>query len=368
MPTFESLLVIGDDSQAIFSFRGTSPEYIINFDQYMGEPVDDIYLLENHRSTPEVIEFANRINDMNVDKVAKQLIATRDHGKPVIVEGFYNKTDEYNYIVDQIKHHLDTGVPPEDIAVITYTKSELNQIADLLTKKNIPSLYAAPEQLLNNSRIRAILAFARVIHDQQDTKDALIVANAKIGGSIMDLPEGMIQERVDQVIEEAGMICMAPTLQLKKELFEKFIDSISFQDEAVEYFKDSLQFKEFDEIMQYCSDFCTYGENALFKRIDPYPGVVLVTAHSSKGLEWPIVFNSITHYDRKERKSRKEIEEMRRLLFVSATRARDELVITAQFYSTESQNGAPVFNMFLQDAFKAAEKQFNPNAVKYDQP
>lgn len=94
----------------------------------------------------------------------------------------------------------------------------------------------------------------------------------------MDLPEGMIQERVDQVIEEAGMICMAPTLQLKKELFEKFIDSISFQDEAVEYFKDSLQFKEFDEIMQYCSDFCTYGENALFKRIDPYPGVVLVTA------------------------------------------------------------------------------------------
>jgi superfamily I DNA/RNA helicase len=59
---------------------------------------------------------------------------------------------------------------------------------------------------------------------------------------------------------------------------------------------------------------------------------------------------------------------MRRLLFVSATRARDELVITAQFYSTESQNGAPVFNMFLQDAFKAAEKQFNPNAVKYDQP
>ena len=179
----------------------------------------------------------------------------------------------------------------------------------------------------------------------------------------MDLPEGMIQERVDQVIEEAGMICMAPTLQLKKELFEKFIDSISFQDEAVEYFKDSLQFKEFDEIMQYFSDFCTYGENALFKRIDPYPGVVLVTAHSSKGLEWPIVFNSITHYDRKERKSRKEIEEMRRLLFVSATRARDELVITAQFYSTESQNGAPVFNMFLQDAFKAAEKQFNPNAV-----
>ena len=86
MDTFQSLMVVGDDSQAIFGFRDTSPEYIIHFENYIGDHVDDIYLLENHRSTPEIIAFANALNDLNEDKVEKALVATRPHGAPVIVK------------------------------------------------------------------------------------------------------------------------------------------------------------------------------------------------------------------------------------------------------------------------------------------
>ncbi|MCD8083218.1 MAG: ATP-dependent helicase [Clostridiales bacterium] len=353
LPTFESLMVIGDDSQAIFGFRNTSPEYIIHFEQYIGEPVQDIFLVENHRSTEEIISFANNINEMNKNRVAKSLVATRGHGPGVIVNGFYGKMDEYKYIVSGIQARLQYGARPEDIAVIAYTKSELREIADLLTKAGIPSMFGAPEKLMENSRIRAIMAFKRVIDDTTDTKDALITANAKAGGGIMDMPQDIVDEAVAAVVAEADAINQVGSLKEKKEKLFQFIDSIAYDDEAVIHFKESLENKDYDEILKYCTDFSLYGDNTEFRRIEDYPGIVLVTAHSSKGLEWPIVFNTVTKYHKRGLKNN-DIEEIRRLLFVSATRARDELIVTGQFEAGGSTAKNRIMNRFLSDAYKAA--------------
>lgn len=360
LPTFQSLMVVGDDSQSIFGFRDTSPEYIIHFEDYIGKSVDDIYLLENHRSTPEIIDFANQLNALNKDRVEKDLVATRAHGVPVVVNGFYDKSSELQYIVKGIQDHLASGFAPEDIAVIAYTKDELMAIADLLTKANIPSMFAAPEQLLKNSRIRAILAFAKVIRDQTDTKDALIVANAYSGGIIMDETEGVIEARVQDVLHRAAMIAQAPTLTAKKTLFLQVIDEISFGDEAIENFKDGLNNKEFDEIMAYCSDFDLYGEDAAYRRISEYPGVVLITAHSSKGLEYKVVYNTISKYQRNKLASQKQEEEIRRLFFVSATRARDELYITGQYASFGSNYENRIMNKYLEEAFQICGMNYDP--------
>lgn len=361
MDTFQSLMVVGDDSQAIFGFRDTSPEYIIHFEDYIGEHVDDIYLLENHRSTPEIIDFANALNDLNEDKVEKALVATRPHGMPVVVNGFYDKTAEYTYIVSGIKRHLADGFHPEDIAVIAYTKDELKQIADMLTREGIPSMFAAPEQLMENSRIRAILAFARVIKDSNDTKDALIVANAIISGNIMDETVDEIHPQVTAVIDRAKAIAMAPTLQMKKELFVQLINDISLSDEAVENFRDGLDNKEFDEIMAYCTAFSAYGEGAAYRRVSEYPGVVLITAHSSKGLEYKVVYNTISKYQRKDHVRRSEVEEVRRLFFVSATRARDELYITGLYAASGFSDETRVMNRYLEEAFQITNKNWDPD-------
>ena len=366
MNTFQSLMVVGDDSQAIFGFRDTSPEFIIHFEDYIGEHVDDIYLLENHRSTPEIINFANALNDLNQDKVDKALIATRPHGQPVIVNGFYDKTAEYEYIVNGIKQHIAAGFKPEDIAVISYTKDELKQIADLLTRAQIPSMFAAPEPLLENSRIRAILAFARVIYDVTDTKDALIVANALSGGIVMEEDPSIIQGQIDAVIARADEINKRPTLQMKKDLFIQLIDDISFGDEAVENFKDGLSNKEFDEVMTYCFDFSDYGEGTAYRRVSEYPGVVLITAHSSKGLEYKVVYNTISKYQRKDRISRSEIEEVRRLFFVSATRARDELYITGVYACAGYTAETRVMNKYLKEAFSITGQNYSPSYATYD--
>ena len=364
LPTFESLMVVGDDSQSIFGFRDTSPEYIIHFEDYMGEHVDDIFLLENHRSTPEIIDFANRINAMNVNRVEKDLVATRPHGAPVIVNGFYDKTSEMKYILNGIKSHLDAGWRPEDIAVIAYTKDELKAIADILTKENIPSMFAAPEPLLENSRIRAILAFAKVIQDRADTKNAVIVANALNGGDIMLCTEDTIQAQVASVVQRAEAINSIPTLAGKKLLFLQLVDDLYFGDETVQSFKEGLNNKAFDEIMVYCHDFALYGANASYRRIDEYPGIVLITAHSSKGLEYKVVYNTISRYQKTGFSKRTEMEEVRRLLFVSATRARDELFITGQYSASGNTADTRVLNAFLQDAFTAVDKNYDPHFLK----
>jgi superfamily I DNA/RNA helicase len=364
LPTFESLMVVGDDSQAIYSFRSTSPKYIINFEEIMGEHVDDIYLVENHRSTPEIIDFANKINAMNKEKVDKDLIATRaSKGVPVSVCGYYDDAEELKAIVEGIKSHIDNGTAPENIAVITYTKFELQKIADLLTKANIPSMMGAPEFVIENSRIRAILAFAKVIDNFNDTKDATICANAMVGGSIMDLPEARVQVLVNDILARASQINMANSLKTKKEMFYSYINAIAMDDETVLSFRDGLDNKEFDELMQYCRDFNIYGGDVQHRRICEYPGVVLTTAHSSKGLEWPIVYNSISKYQRgmSSMMKKEAIEETRRLLFVSATRARDELYITGTFASGKKKNGATIINEFLHDAYDAAGLVYDPS-------
>ena len=235
-------------------------------------------------------------------------------------------------------------------------KYELQEIADVLTRNNIPSMFGAPEVMLQNSRIRAILSFARVIRNRESTKDALICANALIGGGIMDLSEAKIKAYVDDILLRCDSIDAAPSMKAKKELFIDFIEEIAMNDETVEYFEEGMENKDFDEILQYCRDFGLYGENMSYRRLSEYPGVVLTTAHSSKGLEWPIIYNTLTKYQRTQKMN----EETRRLVFVSVTRARDELNVSAQYVAFGKTEKTRTLNGNLKDCYKVLDKEYAP--------
>ena len=355
LPNFKSLMIVGDDYQAIYGFRNTSPEFFIHFEDYIGEPVVDIVLDYNYRSTPQICAFATQIVAPNKNKVAKLLRPTRPSGEPVIVNGFYTSKDELNHIVKTIKLLIANGTKPEEICVIAYTKGELQKIADALTKEGIPSMFGAPEPMMENSRIRAILAFARVIRDTNDTKDALTVANALCDGTLLEKPLAEVEEAVQAVCNRAESIRIAPADQKAK--FIEFIDEIAYDDEAVENFKESLENKDFEEVIDYCRAFSLYGGGVEFRRTDTYPGVALMTAHSSKGLEWPVVINTITKYQKGLRMPVDDIEETRRLLFVSATRARDKLIITG-LYANGPKAGRTE-NIFLKELFEIQQKSWD---------
>lgn len=400
MKKFKSLIVVGDDSQAIYeSLMGTSPDYLINLQNFLYEwdketgvktpiKIHDIVMDTNYRSVGSVIEMANRVIDKNTNKFDKQLVAFREFGEKPTVEGFYLKEDQkptkaqlkskvpftlqegqYDKMARDIKSLIDSDptINLNDIAVLAYSKNELLSVADKLTELGIPSKFGAPEKLIDNNRVQAVLKFAHLVFKDTDTfsDDTLVVANALADGNL-------IEENVDQLIEKLTEVneyvkAIRESHELKKrELFIKMLRMIAHGDEAVLNFEEKFKDMDFEEIIKYCDDFEVFGDNMQYKRSQLGEGVMLITTHSSKGLEWKYVFGSITGFHKLGKKSisRRKQEELRRLLFVLITRARDILKLYGLYAVSGNAKDSRVYNMFLKECFEALDQTFAPNFTK----
>ena len=358
--TFESLMVVGDDSQAIFSFRDVTPEYIINFEKYMGKPVTDFYLLENHRSQQEIIDLANRVNALNQNRVIKDLKATRPAGEKPIVRGCYKKEDEMDYIAKEIKKKIDSGTKPEDIAFIAGDRYALQDVGDALSKLDIPWVSLNPEKYIENSRVLACIALNRAMNDPRDTEDILTYLNCLYGNKLFD---GRTDEDIACLIEGTAAEFSLLPYEEKQEEFHKRAEELDQDDEIYQKFLEKIKRKKtFETESKYIHDFQLYGKDEGERRTRDYSGVVLSTAHSSKGLEWPVVFLSISKFHKAgfNPRERDTLEEKRRLLFVSMTRARDELVITGQYVACGSKAKGYTYNWFLKELYDLVGQEFVP--------
>ncbi len=400
MKKFKSLIVVGDDSQAIYeSLMGTSPDYLINLQNFLYEwdketgiktpiKIHDIVMDTNYRSVGSVIEMANRVIDKNTNKFDKQLVAFREYGEKPTVEGFYRKEDQkptktqlkskkpftlqegqYDKMARDIKSLIDSDptINLNDIAVLAYSKNELLAVADKLTERGIPSKFGAPEKLVDNNRVQAVLKFAHLVYKDPDSfsDDTLVVANALADGNLIEEDVDTLVEKLTEVNEYVKAIRESHELK-KKELFIKMLRMIAHGDEAVLNFEEKFKDMDFEEIIKYCDDFEIYGDNMQYKRSQLGEGVMLITAHSSKGLEWKYVFGSITGFHKLGKKSisRRKQEELRRLLFVLITRARDVLKLYGLYAVTGNAKDGYVYNMFLKECFDALDKTFAPNFTK----
>lgn len=400
MKKFKSLIVVGDDSQAIYeSLMGTSPDYLINLQNFLYEwdketgiktpiKIHDIVMDTNYRSVGSVIEMANRVIDKNTNKFDKQLVAFREYGEKPTVEGFYRKEDQkptkaqlkskaplvlqegqYDKMARDIKALIDSDptINLNDIAVLAYSKNELLAVADKLTELGIPSKFGAPEKLVDNNRVQAVLKFAHLVYKDPDSfsDDTLVVANALADGNLIEEDVDTLVEKLSEVNEYVKAIRESHELK-KKELFIKMLRMIAHGDEAVLNFEEKFKDMDFEKIIKYCDDFEIYGDNMQYKRSQLGEGVMLITAHSSKGLEWKYVFGSITGFHKLGKKSisRRKQEELRRLLFVLITRARDVLKLYGLYAVSGNVKDGYVFNMFLKECFDALDKTFAPNFTK----
>lgn len=359
-PAFESLLVVGDDSQAIYGFRNTSPEHIINFFDELDIPEEDrsdFYLVENHRCTPEIIELANKMNARRKEKVDKDLIATRSSvGKPVDVKAFYSSEDEYDYIVESIKNLINAGRRPEEIAFLGRDKTVLDPLASKLAEAGIPAIKMNPELVLENSKVLAGIDLAKAIDNPQNSKSVYIYLNAKYENKLADFSVSDIELEIENFTRHLEAVHEMPE-DKKIEEFISMLEAIDYDDdELYEDFVSSIKFRNtFKKQLEYITMLENYGQKQTYTREKSYPGVVLTTMHSSKGQEWPVVFMSMDKTDTESyhRGNNKDMEEMRRLIFVSITRARDELYITGTYNIGRSK----VNNQFLADIFVDLGKQ-----------
>lgn len=362
---FKSLMCVGDDSQSIFAFRHTSPEYMVNFGNYFGR-FDDFSLVENHRSNRSTITVANQINDLAQVKVDKTLIATKPEGIKPSVMGFYSEKQQYDWIAKQIKTRWDAG--NHDIAVIMSDRFQLTKVADALTKYGVPSVLKSPVLVMQNSRVCALTTFydaflGRSTQGFLDYRNVVEHGELK-GKSALELEEIAEQFRGDvmqceKTVENFMAFAKALDLAEVDECYQDFLEKV----EAC---------RDMEELTEFMEDFKIYGKDSTYKREGRYDGVCLTTIHSAKGLEWDTTFLCLDKLDDEKYHNRPhyyqssgEMDEQIRKWFVGATRAREELIMTGQYVLKMGKDSA-TFNNFLKNAYDLCGKAWGYTYSGYE--
>jgi superfamily I DNA/RNA helicase len=332
----KAMVVVGDDAQAIYGFLDSSPENIINFFGLMGQNGKDYYLTKNYRSAKSIIDLANRIHNLNRFKIPKMMSPMSDAEGKVTITAYSRKEEEYRHIASEIKKKISAGEKPENIAVIAFTKSELLKIQEYLIAEGIDSSLLVPENVMENSRVKAILGLYSSLTEEGDEKGVVAYLSACVDGKYMALTEKQRTDFISQHLSYAEAF-REFTPEEKLAQFKAQVERIPGKDidEVYTSFVEQVErAKTWSAISNLIYCFSVYGGKDTVSKVLSYPGVALTTAHSSKGLEWKIVYNTITKYDGKQlRQDAAKMEERRRLLFVSATRAREELYISGQYYA-----------------------------------
>lgn len=355
----KSLFIVGDDDQSIYGFRDANVELIKDFFNMIGEKGTDVQLMENRRSTGNIVDFASTLISYNEDRITKNPISTNEIGNPVSVEHFYTKQDEQEYIANAVETLIKEGRKDSDIAILAPTNSELLVFADMLRAKGINTISINPEPLLENPRVLGAIGFIRFILNNSEFSGTTYI-NARDNGTAI--------AKTDDAIKEDILSLQKEVLDVKDvtSLFEKFKeldpdenDEIyqSFLEDIKTAMDDAVKKENLPAVCEYILDFERFGQKQTARKEKAYDGVVLSTMHSSKGKEWPVVFCSVTKMHGRDL-APEMVPEKNRLLFVACTRAKKELYISGVTTAYSSAMTGDVENMFLAECLEVQKEMY----------
>ncbi len=354
-----NICVVGDESQSIYSFRGSNYRNILNFEKDYKD-CETILLEQNYRSTSTILDSANDVIKNNKHRKDKKLWTENEIGDKLQYYRALDEKDEALYVVNQINILVDNGVNKSDIAVLYRTNAQSRVMEEALLKENIPYKVVGSFYFYNRKEIKDLICYLRLIYNTSDdislqrvinvpkrgiglkTIESLIekanlnnssifdvIDDGKelnfkimINGIISELDNYTLTELIDLVLDKTGM---------RKELeSEKSIES-EIRLENLEEFKSITKaFEEKNGIVS-LEDFLT--EISLVSDVTEHREdndvVTLMTVHSAKGLEFENVFligmeegvfpHSNSFFDDEA------LEEERRLCYVAITRAKKKL-------------------------------------------
>lgn len=384
---YKNICVVGDDDQSIYRFRGATIENILSFENhYKGARV--IRLEENYRSTQNILDGANAVIANNKNRKGKTLFTRSGAGDKIILNTAMNESDESTYIADEILKNVKNGRKLSDHAILYRMNAQSRNLEIMLTKMGISHRIIGGHRFFDRKEIKDIISYFAIINNPADNvrlQRIINVPKRAIGdtmvGNIMEIATGLgmsafeVCERADEFQKtsrsasklmgfastiRAFQKCLEekmPLTDLLQEILEK-TKYLDYLNEDPETYEDRV-----NNIKELSSMFVKYQEEsddpqlsefledvALISDIDSYnedeDSVVLMTLHSAKGLEFPIVFipgmeegifpGSQAMY------SEEELEEERRLAYVGITRAKEKLyLVNAQqrmLYGTTSRN------------------------------
>ena len=371
---YNNIMVVGDDDQSIYKFRGATIENILNFENtFTGAKV--IKLEQNYRSTKTILDAANGVICRNSTRHDKKLWTNGAAGEKITLRKLGNQNDEARFICDQINAGLrEKEHTYRDYAILYRTNAQSRNIEQSLTKSGIPYRMLGGTRFYDRQEVRDILAYLCIINNPLDDirlKRIINVPRRGIGDKSIAVAESMALASGSSILEfirhaqdykaipAAAAKAMEELVRLIDHLREKAAESsvsetIRSVVEITGYGKmltdaGEAEAERLDNIGELISSAVQYESGtdtpslsefledvALVSDVDKYDesadAVVLMTIHSAKGLEFPVVFlpgmeegifpghQSILNPD--------EIEEERRLAYVAITRAKKKLYIT----------------------------------------
>lgn len=362
----KNLFIVGDPDQTIYTWRGANVKYLLDF--YRNFPdVQTIMMMENYRSTPEILRAANSLISKNLLRMKKDLIPTLPSGGSVLCCHGENQEKEALWMAEQIKILKEKGVPYKDITILYRAHYLTRSIEQVFLKEEIPYTIYSGVQFFGRMEIKDALSYLRMIAYRDDLS-FLRIAN---------VPKRNLGERRMKFIQEyAGenscSLYEALCRNLDQDIFKgtkagEFVQLIesfaaNYQDRPVsEILSAVLDLSGYErmlrtegnqerldnlaELKQSVYEYeTTCGEEAmlehylahvaLFSNSDAQPEhdkVKLMTVHTSKGLEFPYVFLCGMNegiFPSRKTKTREGMEEERRLAFVAMTRAKKRLYLS----------------------------------------
>lgn len=369
-----NLCVVGDDDQSIYKFRGATIENIMSFEKTFPD-AKVIRLEQNYRSTQNILDAANAVIAHNTQRKGKTLWTENPEGCKLEIHTSFNEMDEADFIAQKILDMAADGRKYSDFAVLYRMNTQSNMLERIFVRSGIPYRIIGGLRFYERKEIRDMLAYLSVISNPSDEIRLRRIINQpkrsigeKTIAQAMEISQS-VGESLFEVISHADeyepIRRAAPKLRQFTDMIGELINAanderVSLNDlyqlllektkyiEALRAEDDNAQ-ERIENINELSSNLVKYEEEnpegglagfleevSLFTDIDNYDSssdsVTMMTIHSAKGLEFPVVFlpgmeegifpgmQSIYNPG--------EVEEERRLAYVAITRAREELFLT----------------------------------------
>ena len=376
-----NVLVVGDDAQSIYSFRGADVESLLRFPERYPEATIQ-RLTINYRCTPQILAVANASIAKNVRQFPKELKAVRDNRDLPALVSLRDVVQQAEFVAQRILELRDEGVPLKEIAVLYRAHHHSMELQLELGRRGIPFIVRSGVRFFEQKHIKDVLAFLRFVDNPRDelafkrliqlfpgigraTADTLwqqLVAEGQGGQDLRVIfthkdfsescpPKGrsglgrarrLIAELCAPAMQKSPSEMLSRILDdgfYKEYLRAQFANAESRADDIAELASYAVQFESLSEFL---SEIALAGEiegEDVEDGEEPDEKLTLSTIHQAKGLEWRAVFvlwlSEGLFPTPQSLKTRDSEEEERRLFYVASTRAKDELYFLHPIFHVE---------------------------------
>ncbi|PVY94849.1 DNA helicase-2/ATP-dependent DNA helicase PcrA [Ezakiella coagulans] len=360
-----NLTVVGDENQSIYAFRGANLENILNFERdFKGAKV--IYLNQNYRSTKSILDAANHLILNNPQKYKRELLATKADDEKVKCYNLMTGDDEAYKVLEIIENLKDSGEKYSDIAILYRTNNQSRAFEDVFVRNSIPYEIIGGIRFYDRKEVKDVLAYLKLLNNPFDSVSFERIVNTPRRGvgpkTLGDLNEYRLVTgkdyfetlsdigtksakqfgedfiKIREVMNDVSLSELVDIVLEKSEYLKELKVSKNPEDESrvqnvyefVSYVKEYENKNPESELSEMLNEISLLSDIDQSKEEDK---VVLMTVHSSKGLEFRNVFvvglEEGLFPSRMSMEDEKDVEEERRLFYVALTRARDRLFLTS---------------------------------------